>query len=470
MRGAYAVFAVLTLAWMPACTLAPKYRRPEMPPPPAHRGAAPAQAATAGPTFGELPWDQVLTDPQIQILIRTALERNYDLRLAAARVLEARAQVTNARSFQFPTVDANAGYANLRLPRDGANPLPPGLNQERDFSFGSLDLSWELDFWGRLRNATAAARAQLLATEEARLVVVQTLVADMARAYFDLLSLDHQLATSKRSLEIRTESRRIVRLKVDRGISSEVEFRQADILVRTAEATIAGLEQQIEQRENQISLLLAQPPGLIARGRGLFEQELVMNVPEGLPSTLLERRPDIRGAEQALIAANANIGVARAAFFPRIALTASSGYESAALGNLLNGSNRTWTLGPAINLPLFNAGRIRAGVRAAEARRDQAVISYQLSVQSAFREVADALIGYRKQAEIRAVRENLVSTLRETVRLSDLRYRGGVTSYLEYLDSERQLLDAELSLAQTRSGELSSLVQVYRTLGGGWQQ
>jgi outer membrane protein, multidrug efflux system len=330
-------------------------------------------------------------------------------------------------------------------------------------------LNWELDFWGRLRNATRAARAQMLASMEAYSLVRQTLVSDLARAYFELLDLDLELEFSRRSLEVREESLRLATLRVERGVASEIDQRQAEILVKTARATMITLERLREQKENQLRLLLGENPGPVDRGKGLMDQSVAVSLPVGLPSELLLNRPDIRAAEQRVIAANAQIGVARAAFFPRIALTAQAGYESASLLNILDGGNTTWVFGPTAALPIFNAGRLRSNLRAAEARKQASVLDYQRTVQQAFRDVADSLIGQRKLAEFRLEQEGLVESLRAASRLSHSRYRNGVSSYLEFLDSERQRLDAELRLAQARRDELVAAVQLYRSLGGGWQ-
>lgn len=461
---------IAILIALPACRLGPKYQRPATTPPPTFRGAdQPSPAASTEKSFGDLAWNDVVKDEQLQSLIRTALEKNFDVLIAAARVLEARAALTSTRSNQFPSVDANAAYTNTRIAERGSVPLPPGSASNRDFTQLSLDLGWELDIWGRLRNATASARAQLLATEEARHVVRQTLVAEVARAYYELLALDLSLQFSRKALSIREESLRIVQLRFERGIVAEIELRQAEILVRSARASIADTERLTEQKENQISILLGQNPGPIQRGRALLDQSLASTLPEGLPSSILERRPDLRRAEQYLVSANAQVGVAKAAYFPRIALTASTGFESAALSDLFSGANHTWVFGPVGSLPIFNAGRIRAGVRSAEARKEQALLQYQQAVQQAFREVSDSLIGYRKLAEFRKEQEALVESVRAAVRVADLRYKGGITSYLEYLDTQRQSLDAELRFAQARRDELVSLILLYRSLGGAWQ-
>jgi len=308
-----------------------------------------------------------------------------------------------------------------------------------------------------------------LASEEARRVVLQTLVGDVADAYFLLRDLDLELEITRRALKLREDSLDLVRLRVDNGYSTEIELHQAEVLVKGAHTALTGLELQTEQTENQLAILLGRNPGPIARGRSLAEQELAVSLPPGLPSALLDRRPDIRQAEQQLIGDHNLVVAARAAFFPDLSLTATGGFASSALLNLVNTPNATWSFGPVVNLPIFHAGAIRAGVRAAEARRQESLVAYRKTVQEAFREVADSLAAHRKLAELRSQQEGLVESLRQGVELADLAYKGGVVSYLEYLDSERQLLDAELLLVQVRRQELSNVVTLYRALGGGWQ-
>jgi multidrug efflux system outer membrane protein len=335
------------------------------------------------------------------------------------------------------------------------------------YSLGA-QFSWELDFWGRLRSATEAARARMLAAEEDRRVVLQVLVTELARAYFELRELDAELEIAQDTLESRRKSLELVTLRRDRGVSNSVEVRQAEVLVTTAQQQIPDIERRIEQRENEISLLLGRNPGPIARGRSLVEQALRGSVPPGLPSALIERRPDIRAAEQTLIAANAQIGEAKALLYPRIALTASGGFASEDLGDLVDANSAFWDVGLALAQPIFSGGRLRANVRATESRQRQAVILYLQTLQRAFGEVSDALVGYRKLKEFREQQEPLTTTLEDQQRLSNMRYKGGVTAYLEVLDTDRQLFDAQLGLAQARRNEVLALVALYRALGGGW--
>jgi len=449
------LFAVLLLG---GCATT-RYQRPDVAVPSSYRGdaLAPAVPGETG-SLAELKWQDLVRDEELSNLIREALAHNFDAQIAAARVLEARAQLTVSRSARLPALDAQAGYSNLR-----------SLAIDSSDTNLSVSLGWELDLWGRIRNASAAARASLLASEEARRVVMQTLVSDVASAYFLLRDLDLEREITEHDLKLREDSLDLVQLRVDNGYSSEIDLRQAEVLVKSARAALTSLELQNEQGENQLSILLGRNPGPIVRGRALDEQGLTVKLPPGLPSTLLDRRPDIRQAEQQLIGDHALVAVAKAAFFPTISLTASSGYASSALLNLFSATNGTWLFGPAGSLPIFHAGAIRAGVRIAEARRQEDLLAYQQTVQRAFREVADSLAGSRKLAELWTQQKSLVDSLRDGADLADLAYRGGLVSYLEYLDSERQLLDAELQLVQTRRQELTNVVTLYRALGGGWQ-
>lgn len=432
-----------------------RYQRPDVPTPPNYRG----EVYNAEPkSLGELKWQDVIRDDELARLIEEALAHNFDAQIAAARVLEARAQLTISRSARLPALDAQSGYSNLRA-----------LAIDSSDTNLSVSLGWELDLWGRIRNANVAARAALLASEEARRTVLQTLLSDVVNAYFLLRDLDLEREITNRDLKLRQDSLDLVQLRVDNGYSSEIELRQADVLVKSARTALTSLELQTEQTENELSILLGRNPGPIVVSRGSVDEALFTGVPPGLPSTLLDRRPDIRQAEQQLIGDHALVAVARAAFFPTISLTASTGFASSALLNLFSPTNGTWLFGPVGNLPIFHAGAIRAEVRIAEARRQEDLLAYQQTVQRAFREVADSLAGSRKLAELRTEQTELVESLRQGAELADLAYRGGLVSYLEYLDSERQLLDAELQLVQIRRQELTNVVTLYRSLGGGWQ-
>jgi multidrug efflux system outer membrane protein len=458
--------AVLSTA-LAGCTVGPKYHRPAVAAPSAFRGEVtpPSQASLA-----DAKWFEVFKDEQLQRLIRTALEHNYDVREAAARVEAARASLGITRADQFPNVAGGANVTTQRSARNGSFALPVGFNQERTFGTVSASLlSYEVDIWGRLRRATEAARADLLSTEEAHKAVITTLVSDVSTAYFNLLELDLELEIAKRTLATRQDSLRIIQTRESRGLATRLDVRQAEQLVQVAGEAIPGLEQRIEQTENQISLLVGGNPVPVTRNRGLTEQELPPAVPAGLPSSLLERRPDITAAEQNLIAANATIGVAKAAYFPQISLTGLFGFQSSQLSNLFAGPAKTWQFAPQLTQPIFTAGRLKSNVHLAEAQQKIALVQYERSIQTAFREVSDSLVQYQKVREIRGDQEALVATLQDRSRLSYRRYQGGVDTLLSALDADRDLFDGELRLAQIRRDELFSVVQLYRALGGGWQ-
>ena len=464
MRNCLALLC--TALVLSGCTMGPNYRRPTVAAPPTYRGLAPdgtAQTETA--TLGDQKWWDIFQDEQLRTLIRTALQQNYDLRIAASRILEAKAQLGITRADQFPTVSAGAGIADVRTAQSKFLPA-------FETSAGQVNLSaaWELDFWGKFRRATEATRANLLATEWARQEVVSTLVANVAAAYFQLRALDLELEISKRTFDSRQESLRLTQILANGGATSLLDVRQAEQLVFTAGAEIPALEQQIEQQENFLSILLGQNPGDITRGETLTEQRQPSQVPPGLPSSLLERRPDIRQAEEQLVAANAEIGVARAAYFPQIVLSGSGGFQSSALTNLFSGPAGAWSFGASLAQPIFTGGRLRSGVRLAEAQQQTAALFYQQSIQGAFRSVSDALVAYRKTREFRAQQELLFQSAEDAARLSHMRYTGGATGYLEVLTNETNAFSAELGLAQARLNELLALVQLYQALGGGWQQ
>ena len=445
-----------------------KYQRPAVQTPTVHRGDTATQPDPQ--TLANLKWFDVFQDERLQELIREALTYNYDLREAVARIDAARANLGITRSDQFPTIGASADVINQRQSRSAAFDLPEPI--KRDRSFGSMLLNlftYELDLWGRLRKSTAAARADLLATEETRLAVITTLVSDVATAYFSLRELDFELDISRRTLASREESLRIIKLRQQRGVSTLLDVRQAEELVYNATEVIPALEQSILQTENFLSFLTGKNPMAIARGLSLTEQPMPPTVPAGLPSDLIERRPDIRAAENSLIAANARIGVAKAAFFPRISISAFLGYESGQISNLFSGSRSVWSVVPEVAQPIFTGGRLKSNVRLSQAQREFLLVDYQRTIQNAFREVSDALIANQKIKDVRAQRALLVDTLRDRSRLSYLRYTGGVATLLEALDSDRELFEAERSLAVARRDELLSVVQLYKALGGGWQ-
>jgi outer membrane protein, multidrug efflux system len=458
--------AGLLVALSSGCTVGPNYKKPVVPAPSVYRGASPEQAVKPDvASFGDQKWWDAFQDDALRDLLRTALQQNYDVRIAAARILEARALLGITRADQLPEVSAAASVVNERFPQAAGRPA-----LETSPTQVSLSLAWELDFWGKFRRATESARANLLSQEWARRQIVSSLVSDVASAYFQLREYDLELEISRQTLASRTDSLRLTRLLADRGATSNLDVRQAEQLVFNAGASIPDLERRIEQQENFISILIGKNPEGIVRGRRLVDQPQPPEVPAGLPSSLLERRPDILQAEQQLIAANAQIGVATADLFPQISLTGAGGYQSSALTRLFAGSAGLWTFGASALQPIFEGGRIRNRVRFAEARAQEVTLIYQHTVQQAFREVSDALVGYRKSQEVRIQQEQLTSAAEDATRLSNMRYRGGAASYLEVLDSDTRFFAAQLALAQAQLRELQSLVEIYRSLGGGWGQ
>ena len=465
MRRLIAVSLVLLL--LSGCAVGPNYKRPSIDVPGAYRGASPQEATQSAPesSLGDLKWWEVFQDKQLQDLIHAALQQNYDVRIAATRILEAQAQLGITRADQLPTINAGAHTNDQRSARAKLFPEFETSAHEVDVS-----LAWDLDFWGKYRRATESARANLLATEWSREAVITTLVSDVAAAYFQLRELDLELEIARRTLASRQDSLRITQMLANGGATSMLDVRQAEQLVFTAAETIPDVERRIEQQENFISTLLGNNPSPIARGMKLTEQPHAPEVPAGLPSSLLERRPDIRQAEAQLIAANAQIGVAKADYFPQISLTANGGFQSSALTSLFTGPAGLWNFGGSLAQPIFAGGRIHSNVRFTEARQQEAALVYQQTIQQAFRGVSDALVEYRKDREFREQQEQLAFSAQDAARLSETRYRGGATSYLEVLTNETNYFNAELGLAQAQLNELLGLVRIYRNLGGGWQK
>jgi multidrug efflux system outer membrane protein len=448
------------------CTLGPDYKRPEVSVPPAYRGADPGPQVAGPASFGDLAWGNVFQDPELQQLIRSALVDNYDLRVAVSRILQAQSQLTIARSRQAPTADVEVSAAYSALV-GGDRPFTyPGDAFEPQ---GGLGVAWELDLWGKFRRNTEAAWADLLATEEVRYAVMTTLVAQVSQAYFNLRTLDLTLEISQRTVTSREQSRDLVQARLDGGVAGILDLRQAETLLYSATKTIPEIQRQIEQTENFINVLLGRNPGPIKRGRPLTQQLTVAAVPPGLPSDLLARRPDIRQAEQQLVSANAQIGVAKSLLFPQVTISGFAGAGGAVISGSTFGPYGIFNVLPAVTLPIFNMGRLQAGVDFSEARTQEAVLRYQQTIQQALREVSDSLVEIRKRREFREQQELLTKTLEDASQVAKLRYEGGVSSYLEVLDTERQYFDAELQLAVAQRDESVSVVQLYKALGGGWQ-
>ena len=459
------LFILVIACFISGCAVGPNYKKPALNTPTAYRGLTPDQAAKGDPTsLGDEKWSDVFQDQQLQDLIKTALQQNYDVRRTGARILEAQASLGITRSQQFPTIGAQAETVNERTARSKViPPIETSANQV------GVNFDWELDFWGKFRRATESARANLAATEWGRSEIIRQLIANLAASYFTLRAMDMELEISRSTLASRQDSLRLTTKLAEGGRTSMLDVRQAEQLVFTAASEIPFLEQQIEQQENFVSILLGNNPGPIARGKTLTEQPHPPTVPAGLPSSLLQRRPDILQAEQQLIAANAQIGVARSLYFPQITLTGVAGYQSSALTGLFAGPAGFWTFGSTLAQPLFTAGRLRSNVRLAEAQQQEAVLFYQETIQGAFRDVSDSLIAYRKTQEFSQQQKLLVDSAQDATRLSHLRYSGGATSYLEVLTNDTNYFTAELGLVQARLNEQLALVQLYKGLGGGWQ-
>jgi outer membrane protein, multidrug efflux system len=460
------ISAVVLLLSLGGCKVGPNYKRPTVTVPTEYRGAT-ATPDHQGQTFQETQWESVFEDKELQGLIREALTNNYDLRIAATRVLEANANLGVVRSNQFPSVGASYGLAYTR------SSLPiPGIkttgSEATTFDFAVLSINYVVDFWGQYRRATEAARANLLATEYGKFVVQTTLISSVATDYFLLREYDFQLQYSKDTVEADKQILELNTIKFKGGDASEMDVYQAQVLVQQAEAQVISLQQLDEQAENNISILLGRNPGAVARGLSLTEQPHMPDVPAGLPSTLLERRPDVRQAEENLVAANANVGVAKAAFFPQISLTGQLG-ASAAITGFLEGPASLWALGGQITQPIFEGGRIRSNYRLAWAERDEAELNYKQTVQQAFGDVSNSLVGYAQGRQYRMKLEEQTKTYRAAADLANVRFQGGVTSFLEVLITEQDYFVSALNLASAWYAELASYVQLYQSLGGGWQ-
>lgn len=466
--GYHPLFWFLVLFVVTSCAIGPDYERPDILEPNEFRFAQEAKQEIL--SLADFNWWNLFKDKELQSLIHRGLLENKDLRLAMARVEESRAQLGITRSDQFPRIVGNA--TSFRNKASGAVAQqfggPAGEGATTNQFRATTDLFFELDIWGKLRRATEAARADLLAQEWARRTVTITLVSDIAQAYFELRDLDRELEIAERTLKSREDSVKLIKLRNLMGMSSALDVRRAEGEVARAAAVTLTLEQQIGQTENRLSILIGRNPDNVVRGDSLFDQTIPPDVPAGLPSTLLERRPDIRQAEQNLIAANARIGVARAAFFPQISLTGFYGAQSVAFSDLFIGPARVWRFGPEITLPIFNAGTNLSNLEMTEAQQKQALITYEQVIQQAFREVEDALIAYQKTGEVLREQEVLVKVSRDALQLARFEYINGVARYLDVLEAQRQLFDAEISLTTTRRDQLVAVVQLYKALGGGW--
>lgn len=456
-----AIVATGLLVALCGCKVGPNYKRPALSVPDQYRGTAPALPRQAAATpFAEMKWPDVYQDDVLQQLIKEALTNNYDVRIAASAIIQAEANLGITRANQFPSLSGSFAIQNER---NSAYPSSP------TFDTAGLSLGYIFDFWGQYRRATEAARATLLSTQYAQNVVRITLIDSVASAYFQLRAFDAQLDISQQTAAADREMVRINTIGFKGGEYAITDVYQAQLLVQTAEAQIITLQQSTEQVENQLSTLLGRNPGPVARGLKIVDQPHLPDLPPGLPSALLERRPDVQQAEQALVAANANVGVAKANFFPQLSLTGSFGAQSTALSSFLQGPATFWSVGGGAVQPLFEGGRITSAYKLAWAQRDQAELAYKQTVQQAFADVSSSLVGYRQSRLYRIKLQEQAGTYEETARLANVRFKGGYTSFLEVLYTQQQYFTSELSLTQAWYAEMQNYAQLYQALGGGWQ-
>jgi multidrug efflux system outer membrane protein len=473
-RMAQAAIAGLLTLMVVGCEVGPNYKRPVASTPQDFRGALAPEIAppTQVPSsLGDQQWSAVFQDPVLQRLVTEALQNNLDLRQAAQRVLEAQAQVGITRSQQLPLLNAGASYSALQIPSSLAGNNSNGTPANSFFNGGGFSASaaWNLDFWGMYRRQTEAARAELLASEWAQRATRVTLVQEVAEAYFQLRSLDAQLEITKSTIKARQDSLQLTQTLEKYGAGSLADTRQAEELLYTAQANLPELRRQIAVQENTISILLGHNPEEIDRGLDVADQPHPHDLPTGVPSQLLERRPDIQQAEATLIAANARIGVAKAQFFPQISLTSLGGSASNQLQGIFSGKNAYWYAAGSLSEPIFDGGRIRSNYHLSQAQEKEMLLAYQKAILNALKDVSDSLAAYKETRERREEQSALVVSATDAVRLANLRYSGGNTSYLEVLTTATDLYDAQLQLAQAQEQEAASLVQLYAALGGGWQ-
>jgi multidrug efflux system outer membrane protein len=440
--------------------MTPEFKRPAVEMPAAWR-----TDSTTTESLADYPWGALFRTAELQTLINTALTENSDLRIAAARVELVRAQYGIQRSNLFPTVAADASYERNRQP-SAASAIENRSSEVH--SFGLAVPSWEIDLWGRVRSLNEAAYRNFIASEENRRALHISLIAQVAQTYLDLMSLDAQMDTARQTAKTRAESLRLVRLRFNNGVVSAVDLHQAESLLAGAETTIADLERRLTQTENALSVLVGRNPATIVRQSRLSDFTLPPQLPAGLPAQLIDRRPDVRAAENTLAASEANVDAARKAYLPTISLTAFFGFISPEGSALFDSNRRGSSVNPAITLPIFTAGRLESSVDAARAQQTIALEQYRQSIQVALREVEDALVAYQRLREQRDSQQRIADAEHKRLRLTQSRYRGGVSSYFEVLDAERQSFSADLSLVQTTRDVYVSVVQLYRALGGGW--
>ena len=447
------------------CTVGPNYSRPTIPVPDNHRGALDSPQAES---LADIPWWQLFNDPVLQELTRDALRNNYDLRTAAARVEEARTQIGVSRSFFYPQLTLEGGGSAEQVSRSSNPSQSFGASRSFQNWFGNFAMTWEFDVFGRIRRETEAAGARYVASEMDRRAVYITLVADVAQSYFNLRELDLELEIARRTLQLNNETIQFYQRRLAGGVSNRLELDQSVANRSRTAAVIPDLERRIAIQENLINFLLARNPGPVPRGTVLVDQYHPPAIPAGLPSALLERRPDVQSAEQLLVAANADIGAARALFFPTFSLDAAVGGLTHNISNI-DKRAAVWAVSGGFLQPIFQGWRLFWNYDATIARFDQSLAQYEKAAQNGFREVADALVTIEKLRDVRVEQEAQVGALQDASRLSRLRYDTGLANYIEVLIADQDLFDAELDLARTRGAQLNAVVQLYRALGGGWQ-
>lgn len=461
------VAATLAAALLAGCmTVGPDYRRPKVDTPEQWPGTASAESIPAA-------WWKAYGDPVLERMVGDALAYNTDLSLAIARVDEARAALGISRADQVPGMSANAGASRNRASQESVQGVPPGTDPEYSIYRATLNTSYEIDFWGKYRRASEAARAELLAAQSNREAVRLTLITDVARGYFNLRALDAQVAVTRRTIATRLASTALQRMRFDAGVASEFDLRQVEAQAAQAQALLPAIERSLAQQETALSVLLGGSPRTVVtvsveRGAAIDALTLPPAVPAGLPSDILERRPDVRQAEQQLISANARIGQAKAAYYPSISLTAFLGGESASLSDLFRAPARVWQLGGSAAQTIFDAGRTGQQVEQARAREQQLLARYASAIQSAFKDTLDALVAQRTAREALDAEQARVTALQSSYRLAQLRYDNGVSSLLDVLDVERGLLDAELNRIEAQRAQLAATADLFKALGGGW--
>lgn len=469
------VLAVIATLLMVGCNAGPNYKRPTIDVPNQYRGAMAPQIGTDNngkeESFADRQWVTIFQDDILKHLVQEALANNLDLRVASQRILEAQAQVGVVRSQQFPTVGGGGSYTAIQLPAGLTGNDNNGKPNNSFFNGGgpSASASWNLDFWGLYRRQTEAARAEMLASVWGERATRTTLVETVAESYFRLRSLDAQLEITRNTIQAREDSLHLTQALDKGGAGSLADVRQAEELLHAAEANLPEIRRQIAIQENTLSVLLGHNPGAIDRGQKIDDQPHPEELPVGIPSTILERRPDVQQAEQKLVAANARIGVARAQYFPQISLTSLGGAASNQLNSVFTGPTSYWYAAGSVTEPIFDGGRIRSNYRLSKEQQKEMLLTYQNTILNAFKDVSNALVSYRETREHRERQADQVKSAADAVRLARLRYSGGNTGYLEVLTTDTDLYGAQLQLAQAQEQEASSLVQLYSALGGGWR-